>query len=325
MAKYFQIWPSFWRGDRRRWSDDQKLLALYLLCCEHRSLEGYYFLPKGYIIADLPGWDMSKVDRLLGALVACGFCSYDEDAQVVFVVKALEHDAPKGPRRVTGAVKALRAVPASTLWPAFLEACATHAPELAEALAEVPDQSTDTPSEPYLPVGDGLVDTPSEAPPYARAHNSITISNNNSTSNDDEARDARQTKVDEVFALLKSDVPFLGFDEMSVLRLIERGERSGLAPLDLASATIALARRYERDGTLRTSSVESLMGSILDRRETSAAARLAAAGARAVAEAEGRSRPPRRPSAAEEIARREKAAEEQLAREAAEAEGRAAA
>lgn len=311
MAKYFQIWPSFWRGDRRRWSDDQKLLALYLLCCEHRSLEGYYFLPKGYIIADLPGWEMSKVDRLLGALVACGFCSYDEDAQVVFVVKALEHDAPKGPRRVTGAVKALRAVPASTLWPAFLEACATHAPELAEALAEVPDQSTDTPSEPYLPVGDELVDTPSEGHLYARAHNSIIISNNNSSSNDDETRDARQAKINEVCALLKSDVPFLGFDELSVLRLIERGERSDLAPLDLATSAIALARRYERDGTLRTSSVESLMRSILDRRETSASAQLAAAGARAVAEAEGRApRSVRRASAEARAAERDRKAAE---------------
>lgn len=317
MAKYFQIWPSFWRGDRRQWADDQKLLALYLLSCEHRSLEGYYFLPKGYIIADLPGWEMPKVDQHFGALIACGFCCYDENAQVVFVIKALEHDAPKGDRRVRGAVNALRAVPASTLWPAFLAACATHAPDLSKALAEAGEQPGDTPSEPYPPSDSQTTDTPSEGLLYARAP--ISISNSISNSIDDDARDARKSKIDEVCSMLRSDLPFLRFDEMSVLRLIERGERSALAPLDLAVSTVALARRYQRDGTLRVTDVEPLMNSILERRETNAAAQLAVAGARAVAEAEGRSRPSSRQSAAEEeIARMEKLRGELKAREAAE-------
>jgi hypothetical protein len=176
MAKYFQVWPSFWRGDRRAWPDDQKLLALYLLTCEHRSLEGYYYLPKGYIIADLRGWDIDQVDRNLAALETAGFCAYDPDAEVVFVIKALEHDAPRGDRRVKGAVTAVRSVPESVLWPQFVQACAAHAPELFHQLGEGTPPPPDTPSKPHA---DGIrdsLDTPSLGHPYAGARSSSSSS-----------------------------------------------------------------------------------------------------------------------------------------------------
>ena len=50
---YWRVTPAFW-GDEKvaGWNDDTRLLALYLLTCEHRTLEGLFRLPKGYIMAD---------------------------------------------------------------------------------------------------------------------------------------------------------------------------------------------------------------------------------------------------------------------------------
>ena len=48
---YFRVSPAIWRA--RTWTDDMRLLACYLLTSPHRTLEGLFILPKGYICADL--------------------------------------------------------------------------------------------------------------------------------------------------------------------------------------------------------------------------------------------------------------------------------
>lgn len=133
MAKYYRVAPMYWKGDRRHWNDREKLLALYLLTCEHRNLEGFYYLPKGYIATDLK-WPEKAVDTLVASLQDKGFLRYDADAEVVLVVAALAHQAPSTEKQIAGAVAALRQVPSSCLRDDFLKACETHAPSLANAI-----------------------------------------------------------------------------------------------------------------------------------------------------------------------------------------------
>jgi hypothetical protein len=134
MARYYPVSPLFWMDDKIARLDDQgKVLALYLLTCEHRNLEGLYRLPYAYIQADL-AWTDHCVRGGMTRLIDDGFIDYDPAARVVFLPKALKYHEPKAPKQVQGAVNALQQVPDTTLWPDFLEAAATFAPALYAAI-----------------------------------------------------------------------------------------------------------------------------------------------------------------------------------------------
>ena len=134
MAKYYPVVPKYWPTARKRkWKDREKLLGLYLLTCEHRNLEGLYYLPVGYVGGDL-GWSDTVVSATLQRLVDDGFCEYDEAAAVVLVTNSLEHQAPKSPKQVAGAVSAIEKVPDSPLLASFMEIARRHAPLLWKAL-----------------------------------------------------------------------------------------------------------------------------------------------------------------------------------------------
>lgn len=162
MPKHHRVSPNFWQGDRRRWNDQEKLLAQYLLTGPHRNLEGLYFLPKQYISADL-SWPLEIVTETLQALEQYGFAWYDDDAEVVFLRNALKHQAPKSSPQVIGACNALEAVPRTHLWGDFVCVARKYAPELAGAIAEGPvadrqtDPRTDPPTHPK-PSRDGMGD-----------------------------------------------------------------------------------------------------------------------------------------------------------------------
>lgn len=134
MARYYPVSPLFWMDDKITPLDDAgRVLALYLLTCEHRNLEGLYRLPYAYISADL-GWPAERAREVMAELVECGFCQYDEAARVVFLPKALKYHQPKTAKHVQGAVNDLAAVPDSDLFPAFQAAAAEFAPELSKAI-----------------------------------------------------------------------------------------------------------------------------------------------------------------------------------------------
>ena len=134
MARYYPVSPLFWMDDKIGQLDDQgKILALYLLTCEHRNLEGLFRLPYAYIQADL-AWDEQTVRDEMARLIELGFIAYDEAARVVFLPKALKYHEPKAPKQVQGAINALQQVPDTTLWPMFQEAAAMFAPALSTAI-----------------------------------------------------------------------------------------------------------------------------------------------------------------------------------------------
>jgi hypothetical protein len=134
VANYFRVSPKFWLKARERgWSDAQTTLALYLLTCEHRKLEGLYRLPKAYIADDLT-WSAEKVNETLAAVCESGFAQYDEQASIVLIPKALKHQSPSTENHLTGAINQLERLPRTCLWDAFRMACASHCPKLADRI-----------------------------------------------------------------------------------------------------------------------------------------------------------------------------------------------
>lgn len=130
MARYYPISPLFWSDSKvRRWDSQERLMALYLLTCEHRNLEGLYRLPMPYVEADL-GWTGANVRLVLDRLKADGFLYYDEESSVILIRKALKYHQPLNDRQITGAVNALQSVPDTALWSEFLECAREYAPEL---------------------------------------------------------------------------------------------------------------------------------------------------------------------------------------------------
>jgi hypothetical protein len=143
MARYYPVSPLFWMDEKISGLDDQgKVLALYLLTCEHRNLEGLYRLPYAYIQADL-AWPENTVRAGMDDLIEHGFIAYDEAARVVLLPKALKYHEPKSAKQVQGAVNALQQVPDTALWGTFVESARVYAPALYKAIAN----PLETPSE----------------------------------------------------------------------------------------------------------------------------------------------------------------------------------
>lgn len=136
MAKYQRISPKFWQDPGvRRWNDRQKLLALYLMSCPHRTSEGLFWLPRGYMAQDL-GWGIDTVSKVLRSLIDTGFVAYDDATETLLILKALKYEAPAGQKQVPGAINRLCDVPPSPLFSQLREAAEQYAPEFAEALDE---------------------------------------------------------------------------------------------------------------------------------------------------------------------------------------------
>jgi hypothetical protein len=138
MASYYPISPLFWSDDKvRGWITDGRqqtvLLALYLLTCEHRNLEGLYRLPKAYISDDL-AWEAETVAEHMARLLDAEFIEYDEGPRVVFVRNALKYQQPKSKPQIKGAIGVLERLPKTPLLNSLLRVADTHAPTLAKAM-----------------------------------------------------------------------------------------------------------------------------------------------------------------------------------------------
>jgi hypothetical protein len=133
---YWRVTPAFW-GDEKvaGWNDDTRLLALYLLTCEHRTLEGLFRLPKGYILADL-GWTEERLAEPFAQLLREGFIEYDATVRVCLLVNALAYQSPENPNQVLAAMKVLEPLPATRLFTRLLSQAQRFCKPLAERLAE---------------------------------------------------------------------------------------------------------------------------------------------------------------------------------------------
>lgn len=134
--RYYRVSPKFWSSaDRLGWDEETRLLALYILTCEHRTTEGLFRLPKQYIMADLE-WSPQRLAQPFDRLCADGFIEYDHKAKVVLIVKALAYQSPNNPNGVTAALRALAIVPETGLDQRFYALAQQYCERLAEQLPE---------------------------------------------------------------------------------------------------------------------------------------------------------------------------------------------
>lgn len=130
----------------KRFGDDPRLLALYLLIGPNATLEGFYRLELELISAHL-GWPDDRVRAAMGVLGSYDFARYDYGASVVFVVKRLKYVKHRNGNIRKGGVRALAQVrDAPDLFWAHLTAADKYQPAYASEIREFYGLTTSEPS-----------------------------------------------------------------------------------------------------------------------------------------------------------------------------------
>jgi hypothetical protein len=130
--RYHRVLTSIWDEP---WTDDVRLVALYLLSNRHRTTEGIYRLPLSYAAEDL-GWPTERLGDALKSLIDDEFVRYDPQAKVVLIRNALKVQKPENPNQIKAAVKAVAELPPTAVLAEFATLVATHCEPFAHALAE---------------------------------------------------------------------------------------------------------------------------------------------------------------------------------------------
>lgn len=129
---YHRVGSSIWREFA---TDDTRLMATYLLTCDHRTTEGLFVLPMGYVTADL-GWSVRRARSAFDAILEHGLVRYDVTPRVCLIVKALKWQPPANPKVVTSAMRKLAGLPDTTLVVDFYEQAERYCPRMLKALRE---------------------------------------------------------------------------------------------------------------------------------------------------------------------------------------------
>ena len=135
-GRYYRITPRFWLDPdiRNEWTEDMRLLALYLLTSPHRNMVGLFHCPPSYAINDLQ-WNEKRFRNGFEALLQASFIQYDEASQVVLIPNAVRYDPPSNDNQVTGSLNALASVPETFLLLALADACDNAAAKLEDEKA----------------------------------------------------------------------------------------------------------------------------------------------------------------------------------------------
>jgi hypothetical protein len=121
---YGRVHSAFWSSaDMRSLSDDDRLLALYLMSCPHATIAGVFRLPDGYVCEDLQ-WGSERVSKGFRNLGLKGFANRCETTKWVWICKHLAWNPPENTNQRKGARKVALLVPTHCQWRLeFLRAC----------------------------------------------------------------------------------------------------------------------------------------------------------------------------------------------------------
>lgn len=124
MRDYGKVYGTFWSSPTTAsMSDDAKLLALYLMTCQHNTIAGAFRLPDGYVAEDL-SWTAARVAQGFAELFAKGFATRCEGTKWVWIVKHLCWNKPENPNQVKSAAKVAQSIPDECGWkPEFMRVC----------------------------------------------------------------------------------------------------------------------------------------------------------------------------------------------------------
>lgn len=145
MRDYGRVHTAFWMStDIHGLSDDAKLLALYLLTCQHTTIAGVYRLPNAYVSDDL-GWPPERVSNGLTELLRRGFVTLCGASKWVFVRKFLVWNPPEGPNQWKAVRRIADSIPSSCAFrDEFIALCAL----LADGKPPPEPIPSETPSKP---------------------------------------------------------------------------------------------------------------------------------------------------------------------------------
>lgn len=90
MRDYSKVSPQFWIGKTgkalRKHGFEAQMVGLYLLTSPHANMLGLYYVPQTYI-AHETGLGMEGATKGLQGCIEAGFCKYDEDSEMVWVIE----------------------------------------------------------------------------------------------------------------------------------------------------------------------------------------------------------------------------------------------
>lgn len=116
MRDYGKVYSTFWTSETTRdFSDTARILALYLLTCQHSTICGVFRLPDAYISEDLE-WPIERVKEGFGELLAKGFINRCETTKWVFISKYLDWNKPENPNQWKAARKIAAQIPNNCSW-----------------------------------------------------------------------------------------------------------------------------------------------------------------------------------------------------------------
>lgn len=127
MRDYGKVSPQFWTGKTGkalRGNAEAQVVALYLMTSPHANMIGVYHLPMLYL-AHETGLSPEDAQKGMDACIEHGFCAYDAEAEMVFVVEMAAHQVGEtlkgGDKRGAGIARLYRAISCRPLAVSFFE------------------------------------------------------------------------------------------------------------------------------------------------------------------------------------------------------------
>lgn len=115
MRDYGRVYSAFWQSaEARSFTEDGRMLALYLLTSPHANLIGCYRLPDAYVAEDMQ-WPSERVREGFAQLQAKGFVTRDLATNWVFIHKYLLWNGFENGNVAIAAQKAFDQVPSIPL------------------------------------------------------------------------------------------------------------------------------------------------------------------------------------------------------------------
>ena len=121
MAQYAKLFKKFWNNKKVRiFTDDEKLLFLYLISNPHVSIMGVYILPKSYIAEDI-NWEIERVSKGFTKLFEKGYISYDDTNRIILIKSWFEHNKIDNGNQLKKALAELSEIPYSPIIDEYAE------------------------------------------------------------------------------------------------------------------------------------------------------------------------------------------------------------
>lgn len=147
MRVYGSIYSAFWHDEKiSSFSDDAKLLGVYLLTSDHGNLLGCFRLPLGYIAEDL-SWTKERVTKALEIMQREKFIIYDYKLSWILICNYLKWNPLANPNQGKSLENLFPQVPnSSTFYRALLQSVSAQSKHLSDGFVN----HLETLSKPFL-------------------------------------------------------------------------------------------------------------------------------------------------------------------------------